>query len=501
MSMISLSNITFYYPGSYEPVFQHLSAHLDTDWHLGLTGRNGRGKTTLLRLLLGSQHKEYGLTDYQGSIVSQAPFCFFPMPVEDSWEPAFVVAQQLCPNAQDWELRRQLGLLELDEDTLWRPYALLSGGEKTKLQLAALFLQEGAFPLIDEPTNHLDLEGRRTVARFLQKQRGFLLVSHDRTFLDGCVDHILSLDRDGIQLRQGNFSSWYQDYQTRVQSEREQNERLKKEIRRLEAAARRTAQWSDRVEATKIGQGPCDRGNIGHKAAKMMKRSKSIEARQQGAIEEKKQLLRSVENVGALKLQPLDHFARKLVEVQDLAVCYDGKPVCEPLRLEVYQGEKICLQGTNGCGKTSLLRLVAGEQLEYTGTLTMASGLKISVVPQDTTGLSGSLSDYLEKEEVDLSRCLSILRNLGFERRQFEIPLEQYSQGQKKKVLIARSLCQQAHLYLWDEPLNYIDLFSRLQIEQLLQQQSAAMLFVEHDAAFCQTVATRILTVTRRKQA
>ena len=157
MSMISLSNITFYYPGSYEPVFQHLSAHLDTDWHLGLTGRNGRGKTTLLRLLLGSQHKEYGLTDYQGSIVSQAPFCFFPMPVEDSWEPAFVVAQQLCPNAQDWELRRQLGLLELDEDTLWRPYALLSGGEKTKLQLAALFLQEGAFPLIDEPTNHLDL--------------------------------------------------------------------------------------------------------------------------------------------------------------------------------------------------------------------------------------------------------------------------------------------------------------------------------------------------------
>ena len=205
--------------------------------------------------------------------------------------------------------------------------------------------------------------------------------------------------------------------------------------------------------------------------------------------------------MGALKLQPLDHFARKLLEVQDLAVCYDGKPVCEPLRLEVYQGEKICLQGTNGCGKTSLLRLIAGEQLEYTGTLTMASGLKISVVPQDTTGLSGSLSDYLEKEEVDLSRCLSILRNLGFERRQFEIPLEQYSQGQKKKVLIARSLCQQAHLYLWDEPLNYIDLFSRLQIEQLLQQQSAAMLFVEHDAAFCQTVATRILTVARRKQA
>lgn len=497
MSMISLSNITFCYPGSYEPVFENLSVNLDTDWHLGLTGRNGRGKTTLLRLLLGSQQKEYGLTDYQGSIVAKAPLCCFPAPVEESWEPAFAVAQQLCPQAQDWELRRQLGLLELSEEVLWRPYALLSGGEKTRLQLAALFLQEGAFPLIDEPTNHLDLEGRQTVARFLQKQRGFLLISHDRTFLDGCVDHILSLDRDGIQLRQGNFSGWYQDYQTRVQSEQEQNEKLKKEIHRLEAAARRTAQWSDRVEATKIGQGPCDRGFVGHKAAKMMKRSKSIEARQQGAIEEKKQLLRSVENVGALKIQTLDHFSRRLLEAMDVAVCYDGKPVCQPLRFTVQQGEKVCLQGTNGCGKTSLLRLIAGEQLEHTGTLTMASGLKISVVPQETGELYGGLSDYLEREAVDISRCLSILRNLGFERRQFELPLEQYSQGQKKKVLIARSLCQQAHLYLWDEPLNYIDLFSRMQIEQLLLQQQAAMLFVEHDAAFCRTVATRILTVQR----
>ena len=85
MSMISLSNITFYYPGSYEPVFQHLSAHLDTDWHLGLTGRNGRGKTTLLRLLLCSQHREHGMPAYQGSIVSQATVSLFPMPVVAMW--------------------------------------------------------------------------------------------------------------------------------------------------------------------------------------------------------------------------------------------------------------------------------------------------------------------------------------------------------------------------------------------------------------------------------
>lgn len=118
-------------------------------------------------------------------------------------------------------------------------------------------------------------------------------MSHDRAFLDGCVDHILSIGRNEIEVRKGDFSGWYHDYQTRIQSEREQNEKLKKEISRLHEAAKRTAEWSDRVEATKIGEGPCDRGYIGHKAAKMMKRSKSIEMRKLDAAQEKSKLLKT----------------------------------------------------------------------------------------------------------------------------------------------------------------------------------------------------------------
>lgn len=131
------------------------------------------------------------------------------------------------------EIRRELSLLGVEEDALWRPFETLSGGEKTKLQLAALFLQEGSFPLIDEPTNHLDIESRKIVSEYLRRQKGFLLVSHDRAFLDGCVDHILSIGRNEIEVRKGDFSGWYHDYQTRIQSEREQNEKLKKEISRL----------------------------------------------------------------------------------------------------------------------------------------------------------------------------------------------------------------------------------------------------------------------------
>lgn len=182
-------------------------------------------------------------------------------------------------------------------------------------------------------------------------------------------------------MRKGDFSGWYQDYLTRVQSEREHNERLKKEIGRLETAARRTAKWSDQVEASKIGEGPCDRGYVGHMAAKMMKRSKSIQSRRDQAVEEKKKLLKSVENTGKLKIQPADHFARRLVELRDLSVCFDGKALFAPVTFSVQRGEKVALRGRNGCGKTTLLRLIAGEQLPYTGTLQLASGLTISVVP------------------------------------------------------------------------------------------------------------------------
>ena len=500
MSMISLSNLTFSYPGSYRTVFENCFVTFDTDWRLGLTGRNGRGKTTLLRLLLGSQKKEYGLCDYRGSIVSKAEFVYFPMPVQHPEYLAMEVIQELCPECEDWKIRRELELLGVREDALWHSFETLSGGEKTKIQLAALFLREGAFALIDEPTNHLDAEGRKTVANYLKKQNGFLLVSHDRDFLDECVDHIISLNRNDIEVRKGDFSAWYQDYLTRTQSEIQQNEKLKKEIRRLESAAKRTAQWSDRVEATKIGQGPCDRGAIGHKAAKMMKRSKAIEKRQLDAAQQKKELLKNTENIGGLKIQAEKHFSGKLAECYQLSICYDKKEIFEPLTFSLEQGKKVCLQGKNGSGKTSLLRLIYGEEMQYSGVFQLASGVKISRVSQDTSDLRGNLREYLENQGADSTKSLSILRNLGFERSQFEIPIEQYSMGQKKKVLIAKSLAQQAHLYLWDEPLNYIDVFSRIQIEQLLKQSQAAMLFVEHDRRFCENVADSVVFIEPKRR-
>lgn len=484
MAQISVEHLSFSYPSSFDPIFTDVSLTLDTDWKLGFVGRNGRGKTTFLKLLMG----EY---EYSGVIRSPVAFDYFPFPVRQPERTAAAVLGEICPDADDWQLERELSVLGMRPQALEQPFGTLSNGEQTKALLAALFLREGRFLLIDEPTNHLDAAARAKVSAYLRRKRGFILVSHDRRFLDGCVDHILSLNRADIQLQSGSYSSWQANFDQQQTRELARDEHLRRDIRRLEQSARRTALWSDRVEASKIGA--ADKGYVGHKAAKMMKRAKSIEARQHKAIEEKSALLKNLETAEALHIVPLVHFARTLAVFADVSVVYGGRKVCGPVSFAVEQGGRVALCGGNGSGKSSLLRLLWGEEVPHTGVVTTSPGLVISRVPQDAGGLSGSLKDYARLNGLDESLFKAILRKMDFSRVQFEKEMEGFSSGQKKKVLLARSLCQRAHLYVWDEPLNFIDLYTRRQLEQLLGETSLTLLFVEHDAVFREKIARQVV--------
>ncbi|MCD8356825.1 MAG: Lsa family ABC-F type ribosomal protection protein [Clostridia bacterium] len=484
MSMIQVENLTFSYASSYDNIFEDVSFQIDTDWKLGFIGRNGRGKTTFLNLLLGKQ-------EYSGKIISSVQFDYFPYPVAEQSRITETILLEICPLAEEWELMRELSYLDVDVSVLWRPFETLSNGEQTKVLLTALFLNEGHFLLIDEPTNHLDTKARELVSAYLRKKKGFILVSHDRHFLDGCVDHIISLNRTNIDVQSGNFSSWMTNFQRQQQFEQTQQERLQKDIRHLQQAARRSAVWSDRVEASKIGA--ADKGYVGHKAAKMMKRAKSCEARHQRAIEQQSGLLKNIETMENLKLSPLSYHTDTLISFSDVAVSYDSNPVCAPVSFAVKRGDRIILEGKNGSGKSSLLKLLTGQPIAYTGTIHRGSGLVISYVPQDTSYLHGSLTDFAKENHIDESLFKAILRKMDFERIQFEKDMRDFSGGQKKKVLIAQSLCTKAHLYVWDEPLNFIDIYSRMQIEQLLKDFSPSMVFVEHDKAFQESIATKII--------
>lgn len=490
MSLINVTNLTFAYSSSYDNIFENVSFQIDTSWKLGFTGRNGRGKTTFLNLLMGKY-------EYEGRISADVNFEYFPYEITDKHRNTEEIIDSILTEYQTWELMRELSLLQVAEDVLYRPFDTLSNGEQTKVMLAVLFLKENSFMLIDEPTNHLDVEGRSILSNYLHTKKGFLLVSHDRVFLDHCIDHILAINKTNIEIQNGNFSSWWYNKQLQDNYELAQNDKLKKDIGRLQTAAKRTSDWSDKVEktkrGTKVGGLKPDTGYIGHKAAKMMKRSKTIEERQQNAIEEKSKLLKNIEDVDCLKIIPLkSHFAR-LLEFEGVSIYYEEKEVCHNISFSIQQGECIALCGKNGCGKSSILKLICGENIAHTGIVRKSSQIKISYVSQETAFLSGSLSDYAAMCGIDESLFKAILRKLDFGRVQFEKDMSNFSGGQKKKVLIARSLCEQAHLYIWDEPLNFIDVFSRMQIEELLKKFQPTILFVEHDKAFCDNIATKVI--------
>ena len=338
MSLIQVSNLTFAYEGSYENIFKNVSFQLDTNWRLGFTGRNGRGKTTFLNLL-------QGIYDYQGSISASVAFSYFPYPVKDFRALAVEVVESIHPDYEYWRLAREMNALQLEEELLYRPYETLSNGEQTKLQLAVLFSRENHFLLIDEPTNHLDIRGRELVSRYLNSKRGFILVSHDRTFLDGCVDHILSINKTNIEVQRGNFSTWWENKQRQDAFEQAENAKLKKEISRLEETAREKAQWSDTAERRKLRKDPMAVDNVkgwrplqGAKAKKTMARSKAIEQRQQAAIEEKSKLLKNIEHSDALKIFQTPYHTKRLVQLQDVAIAYGEKAVCGGINFTVEQG-------------------------------------------------------------------------------------------------------------------------------------------------------------------
>ncbi len=522
MSQININNLTFAYYNHGEDIFKNVSVVLDTDWKLGLIGRNGRGKTTLLKLLLGE-------LSGSGTILSSVGFGYFPMDIEDKTLKTMDVVKNAIAPFTEWEslmqtysqdenkleeygdilekyiyndgyiieelIKKEIGLIGSDVELLERSFDTLSGGEQTKMLLVALFLRKNHFLLIDEPTNHLDIDGRKVIGDYLKSKKGFILVSHDRHFIDDVVDHIMSINKSNIEIQKGNYSTWQMNKEWQDSFEIAENEKLRGEIGRLEKTMKEKATWSDRIEATKTGHGVPDRGFIGHKSAKMMKRAKSIENRQTKAIEEKSKLLKNIEQDDELELFIADSKKEKVVIVRELTINYGDKNLFKPLSFEVNKGDCVWLRGGNGTGKSSILKVITGDDISYSGELKVPKS--ISYVSQNTSFLRGNIKDFILENQVDGVILRSNLHKLGFNKDHFDKNIEDWSEGQKKKLLIAKSLCDRADLYIWDEPLNFIDIITRGQIEDVVKKVKPTMIIVEHDASFVENVATNVVDVVK----
>lgn len=497
MSTIDVSQVSFSYGGSELTLFDDVNLIIQTEWKLGLIGRNGRGKTTFLKMLQNQ-------LPYSGNITHQEEFFYFPQTVSDETKSTYEIIDELN-QCELWQVEKELSLLEVDSNVLWRPFSSLSGGEKTKVLLAMLFAETNRFPLIDEPTNHLDIKAREQVANYLkQKRTGFIVISHDRLFIDEVCDHIMSIDKNKIEIIQGNYSSYQFQKDRQDSTEKAKNDKLHKEVGRLKETAAKKSQWSTSRESDKYGKSHVknsgsvgDTGFIGARAAKVMKKSKVLERRMASDIEEKEKLLKNIEFIDPLTMNIKKTHHKTFLRLEDISLSFDGDPLFPPLTFEIEKGDRVVLRGGNGSGKTSLIKAILNQfEGTLTGDIHRFDEDNWSLVRQNYAQNTGFMTDFCQTHHLNYEMFLSNLRKLGMEREVFNNKIEHLSMGQRKKIELAKSLTQATSFYLWDEPLNYLDLFNYEQLEEVILENNPTMLITEHDQLFVNKIATKIIELS-----
>lgn len=491
MQPITIKQLTFAYPGQ-APLFENCNLDLSSDWKLGLLGRNGRGKTTFLNLL--QNHYEY-----QGSITTNLQFSYFPGRICKTDQATWQALNDTYPSVELWQIQRELALLKTNDDILWKPFNTLSGGEQTKVLLATLFAQPGYFILLDEPTNHLDQASRQILAEYLRdKKQGFIITSHDQAFLDQVIDHTLVIERHQLVLSQGNYSDYFREKKQRDQLANSTNQRLKREVSQLHRSQQQRLQWAQRAEHEKNHNSHADKGFIGAKAARMMQKSKNLNRRMDNAIQEKEGLMQEVETVVPLTMNYQPDYHHTLLQMTNVTLTLNDHQMFHPISFEIKAHDQVVLAGNNGIGKSSLFHAILGNfPGKVNGKIELTHGVTVSLVRQKYQNNHGLLKEFAEDNHLSYEDLLNLLRKLGMERKTFTVPIEKMSLGQQKKVELARSLVQPAQLYLWDEPLNYLDTYNQEQIIGLIQEARPPMLIIEHDQHFINQVASHRIDIVK----
>lgn len=538
MSTIICRRLSFGYPSSEENIFTDLDLVIDTGWRCALVGRNGRGKTTLLKLVHGE------LVPDRGSLERGQPTAYFPCPVEDPKLPVRTVVKDASGPFRYWEMEMnalleegsapalarygevldayeesggyaidasietELTAVGIDEGFWQRPFSSLSGGEQTRCLLASLFASDGTrptgksnqasltstFPLIDEPTNHLDANGRHIVAEYLRSKPGFLLVSHDRAFLDACCDHVVALNRDTVEVERTSFSAWRDGFRQRLSRQRAENAALKQDIARLDRVAATRRAGALKRENEKAPH--TDKGFTSSRAKRQMKRALAAERRAENAADDRRRTLVDVEKNRRLQLSRSGRGSGSLVVANNLTLWREQDVVFSNVSFTVTPGDRVAVIGPNGSGKTSLLEQIERAPHRHTGTLVRPRHVTVARAFQHPLWTSGLLRDRLLHAGLDESRFRQIMAVLGVRGRVLDGCIEDMSHGQQKKIDLARTFVTSADLLLWDEPLNFIDIDAREQIEDVLLRDRPTVVFVDHDMTFVERVATQIIRLS-----
>ncbi|MBY0528838.1 MAG: ATP-binding cassette domain-containing protein [Rhabdochlamydiaceae bacterium] len=438
-----------------EPLLVDVSFHLQKGERCALVGRNGSGKTTLFRLIEGSESADKGTISspkgYRIGVLKQHLNFTKPTVLEE--------AAQVIPEEEQHRAEALLTGLGFDESQMDESPQQLSGGYQLRLELAKVLLKEPDCLLLDEPTNYLDILAIRFLTRFLKRWRGeMILISHDREFLDQVCTHTMGIHRQKVVKLRGSTSEFYSYIMQ--QEELQEKTRLKVEETRAHLQS-----YVDRfgAKASKAAQASARK--------KMIERLPQVEA------------MRAIASLG-FKFHAAPFAGRKMLEANHLSFSYEN-PLISDLSLQIEKGERIAILGKNGCGKSTVLRLLAKELSPKEGSVEMRDNVICGYFGQ--TNIDRLNQAHTIEEEIALANPqlnFTQIRNLcgimmfGGDRAKKKISM--LSGGEKSRVLLGKILARPCNLLLLDEPTHHLDLESVEALVDAIEGFEGACVIVTH---------------------
>ena len=491
--MLQASNLTKSYPD--KPLFEKANFVINAGDRVGLVGPNGCGKTTLLRLLIGAEQPDAGSVR---RTVPNLRIGYLPQAL--TYAPDLTVRAHLADPDEgalpDYQIARVLAGLGLDSVPPETPVEILSGGQKTRLGLAKLLVQNPNLLLLDEPTNHLDITALEWLEGYLRRYAGtVLIVSHDRTFLDRTVTRILDIDplTHAVKAYEGGYS----DYVLAKQRERD-NQQAAYDVQQAWVAQMESAVRKLEGQARKIE----------HETIDFYHRKRALKVARQAVVQRKRiqRLLESEERVERpgqswkVKMEFVNTptSGQDVLTLTELGKSFGEHRLFERVNLVLRRGERIVLTGPNGSGKTTLLRMITGEEPATGGTLQRGTNVQIGYFSQEQESLDWSATPFeTVRQAAPLSEteARTFLHYFLFRGDEVFVPVGKLSYGERARLALGVLVLRGCNLLLLDEPINHLDIASREQFEQALAPYEGTVLAVVHDRYFAQRFATGVWSV------
>lgn len=481
-------------------VLRKVNLEISAGEKIGLVGNNGEGKTTLANIISGDIEADGGaILRYSQKMrigyLRQATS--YTVNTLDE-----LIGNCNSDTAEDFlEVTSLMGLHQV---TRWDDarFSGLSGGEKTKLALAHVWTTRPDLLILDEPTNHMDFQGAEWLVGEIKKFPGAaLIISHDRWFLDQVVQRIYELERGESKEYPGNYSFYREEKARQFQSQLHHYQAEQKEQRQIEQEINRLKQWSAKAhrEAGKVGKAAEMRMGVkeyGRKKAK--KRDQQIKSRlkmlEKMQIEGTQRPLE--ESRPEFEFDASAKRGRRIIEAASLTKAYGEQLLFQDTSFFIQRGEKIGLIGPNGCGKTTLLRMILRQETPDSGQLWISPSLQPGYLSQDVTDMDtnkNALEILGVTQKQDVTRARTMLASMGFDAAMATKPVGKLSLGERTRIKLATMILQESDLLILDEPTNHLDLHSREKLEETLLEYSGTIIVVSHDRYLLEHVCDKLM--------